>query len=66
MPTDADIESMSLQDLGGYQQALMADITSGAVTTNDAKLIIKRIEKRLKAAGRKLRDQGVITKRRKV
>jgi hypothetical protein len=48
MPIDADIENMSLQDLSGYQQELMADITSGAMTMDDAKIIIKRIDKRLK------------------
>jgi hypothetical protein len=65
MPTDADIENMSLQDLCGYQQALMTDITSGTVTMDDAKPIIKRIEKRLKATKQKLRDEGIIQKRRK-
>jgi hypothetical protein len=65
MPIDADIENMSLQDLCGYQQALMTDITGGIVTMDDAKPIIKRIDERLKATEQKLRDEGVIQKRRK-
>jgi len=62
--TNADIENMSLQDLCGYQQALMADITSGALTKDDAELIIKRIDTRLRATEQKLREEGAIQKRR--
>jgi hypothetical protein len=36
----------------------MADIVGGAIAMDDAKVIIKRIEKRLKATERKLRDEG--------
>jgi hypothetical protein len=66
MPTDADIENMSLQDLCEFQQAFLTDIISGSVAMEDAKPVIKRIERQLKATEQKLRDEGIIQKRRKV
>jgi hypothetical protein len=56
---DADIENISLQELRAYQQGLIADIQSGALKGDDAKAIIKRIDRRIEATRQKLRDEGV-------
>jgi hypothetical protein len=56
---DAEIENLSLQDLRAYQQRLVADIQSGVLKRDDAKAIIKRIDRRIKATQQKRRDEGV-------